>query len=69
MKKGDTVIAVEGPHKGKTGTVDEVYRTFDRGSGTTGKRAMVKLPDGNFFQTRVMWLRPYRNECIEEEFL
>lgn len=66
MKKGSTVIVVEGPHRGKEGKVLDVYRSYDKESKTTGKRVEIELEeigqDGEkkVIQTRAAWAREIR---------
>jgi hypothetical protein len=61
VKKGSTVIVVEGPHKGAEGKVDELYRSYDRDSQTTAWRCIIEVPgdsESGFIHTRLAWVRP-----------
>jgi hypothetical protein len=60
IKKGNSVVVVEGPHKGAEGKIDELYRTYDKDSQTTAWRCMIEVPgdgESTFIQTRLAWVR------------
>lgn len=65
LKKGSTVLIVEGIHKGKQGKVQEVYRGYDKDTQTTGKRVKVQTGfdengDPVTLTTRASWVREVR---------
>jgi KOW motif-containing protein len=59
IKVGVMVNVVDGPHKGKSGKVTEIYRDWKLSAERTHNvyRAFIELPDGTgCIQTRVEWL-------------
>lgn len=66
LKKGTAVLVVEGVHRGKEGTVLNIWRGYDKETCTTGKRVEIELEeidqDGEkkVIQTRAAWAREIR---------
>jgi hypothetical protein len=66
-RKGARVLVIEGVEKGTEGILESVFRTYDRNSGTTGKRCTIRTVIPNqiepsetverVIRTRLAWVR------------
>lgn len=57
IKKGTTVIVVEGAYQGSRGPVTSIARRYDEDAQATRKMVTLRDQDGKSVTTRLSWVR------------